>query len=158
MLNREVDFPEGGQMTVSTLLAQAAEADHAADAIFAKMHAAAKPDRYGSRPLIPAGFEAEAEQASDLRRRARRFRAEADEMRAEAAPVAPQPSPPSRPVAKPRPPAAADKVTPAETAETVAARILASDSVAPGEAIAPAKPGAAGVETVDATVARIINA
>jgi hypothetical protein len=143
-------------VTPSSLLAQAAEADHAADNIFAKMHAAAKPDRYGSRPLIPAGFEAEAVHASDLRRRAERLRAEAGEMRAEATPVAPSPSP--APAAIIRQPAPPKPVEPVETAESVAVRIFnsdTSDSVAAGEN-APLSPPAAA-DTVDAIVARILE-
>ena len=61
-------------MTPSTLLAQAAVAEREAHALFAKIEVA----RGGSTgALIPAGFGPEAERASDLRRRARKLRADA---------------------------------------------------------------------------------
>ncbi len=67
-------------MTRSELLAEAGRADRQADAIFAAINAKsdARPADYlGRRPLIPAGCEADAERASNLRREARWLRAEA---------------------------------------------------------------------------------
>lgn len=122
-------------MTPATLLAEAAKADASADAIFAAMDAAGTPDRFGARPIIPAGFEAQAERASDLRRRARCLREEAEEIaRASATP----------PTAK------------APAAAPLAARAPIPESTAP--APAPVFPGAAGVvDTVEIVARRILN-
>lgn len=139
------------------LLAQAEAADRAADAIFAAMDGANSPGT-GSRLLIPAGFEGEAERASDLRRRARHLRAEADEMRAERAQIAPQPSPRPAPAAIVGDAPPAKPVAPVETAETVASRILKSDSVAPDRAPAPQGLRAGAADPVEVIVARIMNA
>jgi hypothetical protein len=70
-------------MTPETLLAEAAQADREADALFATIHAAGlntPADRLGYRPLVPTGMAARAERASDLRRKAARLRAEAAEL------------------------------------------------------------------------------
>lgn len=65
-------------MTPETLLAEAAQADREADAIFAAMNRASEAAASnGSRPLVPAGWHDRAEKASDLRRRAKWLRAEA---------------------------------------------------------------------------------
>jgi hypothetical protein len=61
-------------MSTAQLLAQAAEADRKADGIFAAMRAASTAVR--GRPLIPVGWEARAQTASDLRRKAERLRAQ----------------------------------------------------------------------------------
>lgn len=123
-------------MNRDQLIAEAASADRQADAIFRSIDAqrARHPiDELGFQPLIPAGRERDAKHASDLRRRARTLRADADDLLAAAstaspksgaspAPVTP-PSPPNpRPAAGPsiprKRPLAADPV------ETIAARIL----------------------------------
>lgn len=67
-------------MNRDQLLAQAADADRQADAIFARLDTARQaeaPDWRGFRPIIPAGWENRAQDASDLRRRAEWLRAEA---------------------------------------------------------------------------------
>jgi hypothetical protein len=140
------------------MLAQAAEADRAADAIFDAMDAAGTPDRFGFRPVIPAGFEANAERASDLRRRARCLRADAAEIVQDSAPrTAITPAKPPAAVAPAiAPPKPAE---PVETADTVAARILNSNSVAPETRLVTSAPKASGAaETVDAIVARVLRA
>jgi hypothetical protein len=62
------------------LLAQADDADRQADAIFSRLDAARQtetPDWRGFRPIVPVGWESRAQDASNLRRRAEWFRAEA---------------------------------------------------------------------------------
>ena len=144
-------------MTEDMMRAQAADAEREANALWAKIDVARGP----SDALIPAGCERDVERASDLMRRARALNAEADEMRAEAAPVAPPtssaPAPAPAPIVAPSPPA--KTVAPVETAETVAARILSSDSAAPDRAPAPLGRSTVGAaDTVEAVVARIMNA
>lgn len=141
-------------MTENMIRAQAAEAEREADAIFTKIWAA----RNGSDALCPAGFERELERASDLKRRARVLTAEADELRAETLPVEPPPSPLPAPVAKVLEAAPTKPAAPAETAETVAARILSSDFAAPVTALAPQGLGAGAADTVEAVVVRILRA
>lgn len=140
-------------MNAPILLAQAAEADREADAIFEAMDAARKPDRVGSRPLIPAGFEATAERASDLRRHARQFRADAAEIVQDSAPRPVAASLPSS-VTKARDTTPAKPFAPTETAESVADCILNSDSAAASRA-SPLAPAAA--ETVEAISARALG-
>ena len=88
-------------MTPGQLLAQAADADRQADAIFAQMDAATDSlpaDVFGCRPLIPAGFADRAQKACDLRREARYLRQAAEEATPRPAPRASAPlalAPPS---------------------------------------------------------------
>lgn len=142
-------------MTEDMMRAEAAKAEREANAIFAKIEEARGP----TGPLTPAGFEARRERASGLMRRARALTAEADEMRADAAPVPTQPSPPPAPAAKSPGLAPVKPVTPLETAETVAARIINSDSAAPEKRLVTSAPKASGAaEDLEAIVARILQA
>jgi hypothetical protein len=71
-------------MSADLLLAQAAEADRKADAIFVAMATVRhnEPSDYlGQRPHIPKGWGARASDASDLRREAERLRREAAPVR-----------------------------------------------------------------------------
>lgn len=145
-------------MNRDNLLAEAAKAEAAANAIFAKIEAA----RGGSDALIPAGMRAEAERASDFMRRARDLRAEASATRAAPAPR-PAPAAPKAPVNNPTSAAArhAPPLAPAaaetETADAIAARILNSDSAVPGE-VHPPHMGPGAAETADAIAERILRA
>lgn len=126
-------------MNAATLLAQAAEADGAANAIFAKLDAAPKrPHPDGGFYAYPAGSAGEVERACDLKRNARYLRADAAEIvldsstKARAAtpakPVAPNETnevPPSTALAPVAPLVRASVVE--DPVESIAARILASD-------------------------------
>ncbi|HEY0628574.1 MAG TPA: hypothetical protein VGD23_04520 [Sphingomicrobium sp.] len=101
------------------LLAQAADADRQADAIFARMHAA----RGSTGALIPAGFEAQAQEASDFRRRAEWLRAEADELKPRRITLSVDPAltpPPALPHLQP----AAGALDPEPDLQAVVARIM----------------------------------
>lgn len=149
-------------MTEEIMRAEAAKAEREANALWAKIDAARVPDRVGESPLTPRGFEADAQWASDLMRRARALTAEAAEMRAEAKPVVaiiPASAAEPRVVTLPAPSAVEE---PAETADSVAARILNSDlpdSVAPEKRLVTSAPKASGAaEDLEAVVARILRA
>jgi hypothetical protein len=135
-------------MNRDSLLAEASAADREADAHFAKIEAA----RGRNGPLIPAGFEAVAQKASGLRRQANALRSEADEV---ALVVATSPAP--APAAKAPAPSPAKPAAPVETAESVAARILASDSTVAGKRASLSAPPAAA-DPVEAVAARILAA
>lgn len=143
-------------MSLASNLADAKAADREADRLFEEIDAARKTDSFGSRPIIPHGFEGLAERASDLRRRARSFRADASELRAGALVAATSDPPAPAPATSAREAVPRTHQTPVETAETVAARILASDSVAAPSASPLALDAAA--ETLEAVVARVLNA
>lgn len=151
--------------TPAQLRAEADTADCQADAIFARIDAAsaaAKPDAFGNRPLVPTGHEADAAHASELRQTARVLRQEATEIEAESS--APRPSTkasgsviaggsvadPIAPVAgagigNTPPPAPAPD--PEAEIDAAAKRILASDG--------PAQVPASGDADVDAVAKRI---
>jgi hypothetical protein len=135
------------------LLSQADVADREADGIFAKIEAARGRDG----ALIPAGFTAEAERASDLRRRANALRAQVSALRPKPATIAPPPvgAPEFRAEAAAKARAA---IAPVETADSVAARILASDSTAPDRAPAPQGHVTGAVDPIEAVARRILEA
>lgn len=160
----------------AAILAEAAQADREADAIFERMAAAAKPSVLGGTALIPPGFRGEAQRASDLRRRAAHLRAEAAELtsRPSAAPsvasgaaetLGSSTTMPTSTSAAPSPPFASGA---ADTVEAVAARICASDAPRPVthpdlevEAIAAricASDAVAEADTAEAIARRIISA
>lgn len=149
-------------MTEDMTRAEAAKAEAAANAIFAKIEAG----RGGSDALRPAGFDREFERASDLKRRARSLTAEADAMRAEAAAPTTHPAPaaPKAPAtnsasaaAHGAAPLAPEAAVVEDPVAVIAARILNSDSAVPGEAPAPHM-GSGTAETADAIVERILRA
>jgi hypothetical protein len=135
------------------LLSQAAAADREADGIFAKIEAARGRDG----ALIPDGFTADAERASDLRRRANALRAQVSALRTKPATIAPPPVPApdvhAEAAAKAKAP-----VAPIETADSVAARILASDSTASDRAPAPQGHVTGAVDPIEAVARRILEA
>jgi hypothetical protein len=145
------------------LRAEADAADRQADVIYDRIHAAAVPDAFGARPLIPAGREADAARAGELRSKARFLREEAADLDLARAP-APKPktvAPDSRggaaspPLSStgagvgstPPPPPPAKKPDPAAEIEAAVKRILASDG--------PAEVLPSGDAEVDAVAARI---
>lgn len=124
-------------MNAATLLAEAAEAEREATAIFDAMHEARNEPGAGDR-YIPNGWGARAQQASDLMRHARSLRADAAEFTLDSVPPPVAAAPAARPPAPPAPSAPAPSPstvvgvpsiapTAVETAETIAARILAAD-------------------------------
>lgn len=141
-------------MTATTLLAHAAEAERAADDIFAKLDAAPKrPHPDGGHYCYPIGSAGEVQRACDLKRRASYLRAEAAEIVLDSAtealpatsaePVAPietNETPTSTTLVRVAPLVRASVVE--DPVEAVAARILASDRArvgGDGEAGAVAK-------------------
>lgn len=148
-------------MNRDNLLAEAAKAEAAANAIFAKIEVA----RSGSDALIPAGMRVEAERASDFMRRARNLRADASQIALDSVqpPVAVTPAAPTATVTTPTSAAArhAPPLAPAaaetETADAIAARILNSDSAVPVE-VHPPHMGPGAAETADTIAERILRA
>jgi hypothetical protein len=113
----------------AALIAAADRADQEADAIFAKMHAAslAQPADHRGRRMIPAGWEARAQEASDLRRHAEALRLDAAEVPAPAVSSSASPAltpPPSPTIC----PAAAATPSPVEVdpIEAAVARIMSA--------------------------------
>jgi len=123
-------------MNAATLLAQAAEADRAANAIFAKLDAAPKrPHPDGGCFTYPAGSAGEVQRACDLKRRASYLRADAAEIVLDSA-------------TKARAAAPAKAVAPTETNEI-------QTCTTPEARVAPLRPGVVQ-DPADAIAARIL--
>ncbi|AKM10036.1 hypothetical protein [Croceicoccus naphthovorans] len=144
-------------MTQAECLAMAAEAERKAHALFEKVAVAREAlplDDLGYRPHTPPGLEATMARAQELSRTAKAFRDDAASFSAEfvppksyTAPVGALAEPQAVPLSALRnPPEAQPAPKPADTAEAIAARIIASDG--------PATPKSGDPE-VEAIAARI---
>jgi hypothetical protein len=113
------------------LLAHAIEAEREADAILAAM--AVARDRDGSQALVPSGWHERAQQASDLRRRARWLRGQAAGVDYQVTPTGAVAAPGRSPSLLPAFPATASAIRQtADPVEALAAQIIAAASAARG--------------------------